>query len=134
MPSPAGQPSHTEVLVGHSVPETPAVTLAQADDDGPAVDAVAVPAGRSVFVRSVGLTGTGLSTGSLFLVTDSGVMYGVRDEDTAAASGLTDPASLHRGRCSHAARGAGTQQRDASVAQGRDRRVAVAGPWPSRSR
>ncbi|PRC62826.1 type VII secretion protein EccB, partial [Mycobacterium sp. ITM-2017-0098] len=53
---------------------------------------VAVPPGRSVFVRSVGLTGAGQDTGSLFLVTDSGVMHGVWDDNTATVLGLADPA------------------------------------------
>jgi type VII secretion protein EccB len=85
--------AHTEVLVGDRVPAAArSVSLAQADGDGPAVDSVAVPSGRSVFVRSVGLTGAGQDTGSLFLVTDSGAMHGLRDGETAAVIGLTDPA------------------------------------------
>jgi type VII secretion protein EccB len=86
---PAGEVSHTAVLVGQSVPATGAVTLAQADADGPAVDAVALPAGRNAFVCSVGLTGGGQGTGSLFLVTDSGVLFGIRDGETARSLGLT---------------------------------------------
>lgn len=74
--------SHTEVLVGRELPRA-----------APPVDGVSVPSGRSVFVRSVGLTGSGRSAGSLFLLTDSGVMYGVRDDETAAALGLTGPAA-----------------------------------------
>ncbi|PRC62414.1 type VII secretion protein EccB, partial [Mycobacterium sp. ITM-2017-0098] len=70
-----------DILVGDRVPAAArSVPLAQADGDGPAVDSVAVPPGRSVFVRSVGLTGAGQDTGSLFLVTDSGVMHGVWDD------------------------------------------------------
>lgn len=85
--------SHTTVLVGHTVPVgAPPAPLAQIDGDGPAVDAVSVPAGRSAFVRSVGLTGGGQSTGSLFLVTDSGVLFGVRDADAATSLGLTGSA------------------------------------------
>lgn len=85
--------SHTTVLVADSAPRrTRPVTLVQADGDGPAVDAVSVPAGRSVYVRSVSLTGAGHSTGSLFLVTDAGVLFGVRDDESVAALGLTAPA------------------------------------------
>ncbi|MDN4516990.1 type VII secretion protein EccB [Mycolicibacterium austroafricanum] len=85
--------SHTSVLVGESVHRPGrSVTLVQADGDGPAVDTVAVPAGRSVFVRSVSLTGAGQSTGALFLVTDAGVRFGVRDHQSAEALGLTVPA------------------------------------------
>ncbi len=89
---PAGHGSHTTVLVGQATPAAGAVTLAQADADGPAVDAVALPAGRSAFVGSVGLTGGGQSTGSLFLVTDSGVVFGIQDRDAARSLGLTVPA------------------------------------------
>ena len=98
---PAGDGSHTGVLVGQAVPTAGrSVALAQADADGPAVDAVSLPAGRSAFVCSVGLTGGGQSTGSLFLVTDSGVLFGVRDADAARSLGLTDPRStVRRGRC-----------------------------------
>lgn len=85
--------SRTDILVGNSAPVgARSVTLAQSDADGPAVDSVAVPAGRSVFARSVGLTGAGQDTGSLFLVTDSGVMHGVWDDDTATVLGLTGSA------------------------------------------
>ena len=85
--------SHTEILSGDEVPAADrSVTLSQADGDGPAVDSVAVPAGRSVFARSVGLTGAGQRAGSLFLVTDTGVMHGVWDDDTATVLGLADPA------------------------------------------
>ena len=53
---------------------------------------MSVPPGRSVFVRSVGLTGAGLSAGSLFLVTETGLRYGIRDVDAATALGLVVPA------------------------------------------
>lgn len=81
------------VLSGDAVPSlNPEVRLAQADGDGPAVDAVSVPAGRSAYVRSVGLTGGGLSAGPTFLVTGAGVLYGIRDGEAAASLGLTAPA------------------------------------------
>ncbi|MDG4664012.1 type VII secretion protein EccB [Mycobacterium sp. 236(2023)] len=83
--------SHTRVLVGEQIPRVAAsVVLAQADGEGPAVDSVAVPTGRSVFVRSVALTGDGRTSGSLFLVADTGVRYGIRDDESAAALGLAD--------------------------------------------
>ncbi|MBB2989930.1 type VII secretion protein EccB [Mycolicibacterium iranicum] len=88
-----GTGSRTALLVDTSLPRTAAaLTLAQQDGGGPAVDAVAVPPGRSMFVRSVGLTGDGASAGSLFLVTVSGVRHGVRDGSSAAALGLGEPA------------------------------------------
>lgn len=89
----AGGASGSTVLVGHATPATGhPVALAQADADGPAVDAVSVPAGRSLFVRSVGLTGGGQGSNSLFLVTDSGTRFGIRDGDAAVTLGLTGPA------------------------------------------
>jgi type VII secretion protein EccB len=85
--------SHTTVLTAVATTPLPhPVALAQADADGPAVDTVSVPAGRSVFVRSVSLTGSGHSAGSLFLVTDAGVLFGVRDEETARTLGISTPA------------------------------------------
>ncbi|ORB28791.1 type VII secretion protein EccB [Mycolicibacterium parafortuitum] len=65
--------SHTRIRVGAQAPAGPTV-----------------PTGRSLFVRSVGLTGGGHSSGSLFLVTDTGTRYGIRDAGTATALGLPD--------------------------------------------
>lgn len=65
--------SHTGIRVGAHAPAAPTV-----------------PPGRSLYVRSVGLTGGGYSSGSLFLVTDTGTRYGIRDGDTATALGLSD--------------------------------------------
>lgn len=87
---PAG---HSAVLHGDALPSaTPPLPLVQADDDGPAVDAVTIPAGRSVWVRSVGVTGTGSGSGPRFLIDDSGVVFGVADDEAATRLGLTDPA------------------------------------------
>ena len=90
---PAGGDASSAILVGDAAPliSHPAA-LAQADADGPAVDAVAIPPGRSVFARSVGLTGAGRGAGSLFLITDTGVLYGIRDSEAAGSLGLTAPA------------------------------------------
>lgn len=74
--------SHTEVLVGRDLPQAASP-----------IGGVSVPPGRSVFVRSVGLTGHGRSAGSLFLLTDSGVLHGVRDDVAAGALGLAGPAA-----------------------------------------
>jgi hypothetical protein len=63
------------------------MTLAQADDDGPNVDAVSIPLGRSAYVRSTGITG-GASGGALYFINESGVAFGLRNEDTAKHLGL----------------------------------------------
>ncbi len=81
----------TAVLVGDSLPlggSGPPVTLAQADADGPNIDSVYLSPGRSGYVRSVGITGSGGSSGSLFLVNDFGVRFGIHDEDAAKHLGL----------------------------------------------
>ncbi|KRE25354.1 type VII secretion protein EccB [Mycobacterium sp. Soil538] len=93
-PAPGGSASHTSVLVGDTVPvRDGAVTLAQADGPGPAVDAVAVPRGRSAFVQSVALGSGPDSVGPLFLLTDAGVLFGLENTDTAARLGLPLPAA-----------------------------------------
>ncbi|AFM15859.1 type VII secretion protein EccB, Actinobacterial [Mycolicibacterium chubuense NBB4] len=85
--------SHTAVFTPHAVPATSrALPFAGADAAGPGIDAVSVPAGHSAFVRSVGLTGDGQTSGSLFLVDESGVLFGVRDQDTGTLLGLVGPA------------------------------------------
>lgn len=65
--------------------------LAQADGAGPRVDAVAMPAGGTVYARSVGASGTGVPDGPRFLVTESGVVFGIADDDAATALGVTGP-------------------------------------------
>ena len=83
--------TNTTVLVGDALPlESGAepAPFAQADGDGPNVDAVFVPPGRSAYVRSTGITGDGGSGGPRYLVNDSGVLFGVHDEDAAKHLGL----------------------------------------------
>ena len=62
--------------------------LAQADGEGPALDAVCLPPGRSAFVRAAGQGG-----GPDYLITDSGVRFTVGDAAAARSLGLpTEPA------------------------------------------
>ena len=77
--------------MGNSLPVDGAspVTLAQADRDGPSVDTAAIPPGRSAYVRSSAITGDGAKAGALYFVDDSGVIFGLPDEDTAKHLGLT---------------------------------------------
>jgi ESX secretion system ATPase EccB len=88
---PSASGANTTVLTGDSIPVADAgsLSLAQADGDGPNVDNIAIPRGRSVYVRSIGLTGDGASSGALYLIDESGVVFGLRDEDTAKHLGLT---------------------------------------------
>jgi type VII secretion protein EccB len=77
----------TDVLVGDSLPIN-GVSLAQADGPGPNVDTFSIPRGHSAYVRSTGIRGDSASTGTRYLVTESGVVFGLRDEDTAKRLGL----------------------------------------------
>lgn len=86
-----GQPK-TTVLVRDSMPTGDDVVLAQADGAGPRVDAVGLPGGRYAYVRATGLTGDGGVAGSLFLVSDAGVVFGVHDEQAAAWLGMPEVA------------------------------------------
>jgi Type VII secretion system ESX-1, transport TM domain B len=61
------------------------VTLAQADGDGPAVDAVFVPPGRSGYVRPAG---SAAPVGSV--ITETGVRFAIGDTAAAKALGLPD--------------------------------------------
>ncbi len=62
------------------------VALAQADGEGPALDAVYLPPGRSAYVRSTGVSG-GVG-GARYLITDTGVRFAVGDDDDAHRLGL----------------------------------------------
>jgi type VII secretion protein EccB len=66
-------------------------SLAQADGDGPNVDAVAVPAGRGIDARATAIVGDDGSAGPRYLVSDMGVVYGIRDDDVATHLGLAGP-------------------------------------------
>jgi type VII secretion protein EccB len=82
------------VLVGDSLPldgDRVARQLVQADQAGPGVDSFAMPPGRSAFVRVTGASGEGAATGALYLVNDSGVVFGIRDQDAAERLGLANP-------------------------------------------
>ncbi len=65
-----------------------AASLAQADGDGPNVDAVVLPPGSSAYVRSSRVLGDDGVTGARFLLTDAGVLFGVHDDDAAKFLGL----------------------------------------------
>jgi type VII secretion protein EccB len=85
-PPTAGATERTEILAASKLPirsgHTP-VALAQADGTGPNVDAVYVPPGRCFFVEST----------HRYLVTDTGVRFGIESPEAAAALGLPEPAA-----------------------------------------
>jgi len=68
-----------------------ATGLAQADGEGPNVDAVAVPAGGGIDARATAIVGDDGSAGPRYLVSDMGVVYGIHDDDVATRLGLTGP-------------------------------------------
>ena len=81
--------SKTTLWLGDSLPvHSSPIDLAQADGDGPEVDSVAVPSGRSAYVRAAALTGGRDDAGPLYLVTDGGVLFGLHDADTAKIVGV----------------------------------------------
>jgi type VII secretion protein EccB len=67
--------------------QTP-VALAQADGEGPAVDAVYIPPARSAYVRSAGLSGDPTPTDIRYFVGDTGGRFAVHDDEAAHALGL----------------------------------------------
>ncbi len=79
----------SDLWMGDSLPTDSYPTdLAQHDGEGPNVDSVALPSGRSAYVRATALAGDGGDAGPLYLVTDGGVLFGLRDENTAKLLGL----------------------------------------------
>lgn len=62
--------------------------LAQADGGGPNVDTVVIPGGGSANVRSTGIVGDDGSSGTRFLISDAGVVFGIHDEEAATFLGL----------------------------------------------
>lgn len=81
-------PAEGSVWMGPALPATPVrpAPLVQADGPGPLVDAVAV--GQGGAVRATG-PGRVPGAGPLWLVSGAGVAYGVADDATAAALGIT---------------------------------------------
>ncbi|MBO0678855.1 type VII secretion protein EccB [Mycolicibacterium sp. S2-37] len=103
-----------------------AVELAQADGDGPNVDAVYVPVGRSAYLRPVSATGAGGAAEPRLLLTDSGVLYGVPDDGAARSLGISDePLPAPWPVLARLPRGAELSRENASVV-----RDAVAAPPP----
>ncbi|AEV71255.1 type VII secretion protein EccB, Actinobacterial [Mycolicibacterium rhodesiae NBB3] len=105
------------VLMGGSSPvdDGRAVTLAQADESGPDVDYFGMPSGRSAYVRAVGVTGEGAATGARYFVDNSGVLFGIRDEDAAERLGLSGPVPAPWPLLAHLPRGPELSVQTASV-------------------
>ncbi len=87
--------AHNSVVVADT-PSASGAVLAQADGDGPAVDEAGLSGGGALLVRSVALSGSGDAagdTGPLFLLADSGALFGVESVDAATRLGLASPGS-----------------------------------------
>lgn len=84
-------PDPKTTLYNGDSPTVPAVDFAQRDGAGPNLDGISVVAGRSVMVRSTGLTGLPDAAGPLYLIDDHGVRYGIHDDDAAQRLGLSTP-------------------------------------------
>lgn len=73
------------------------VSLSQADNDGPAVDAVYLPPGRSAYVRAVrffqSTSGGKANVDARYLITDVGVRFSIHDDEAARDLGLPPEAS-----------------------------------------
>ncbi|MHA0285878.1 type VII secretion protein EccB [Mycobacterium sp. C3-094] len=83
---------HSAVVIADAAPASGA-DLAQADAAGPAVDAVALSGGGALLVRSAPLGGGTGDAGPLFLLADSGALFGIETVDAAKRLGLTPPGS-----------------------------------------
>ncbi|MEE2032145.1 type VII secretion protein EccB, partial [Rhodococcus chondri] len=87
--------SRLALSAGHALPigqRAVPVALAQADGPGPNADAVYVPPGRGAFVQTTSIVPDSGRRGSLFYIADTGVRYGVTDDEAAAALGFSsDP-------------------------------------------
>ncbi len=81
--------SRVVLRLGDSLPvDSTPVGMAQGDGEGANIDNIVMPAGRSAYVRSTALTGAGGDAAPLYLVTDSGVVFGIHDKDTARLLGV----------------------------------------------
>ena len=89
-----GRYAEVELVGASAVPHHDLWTtaLAQADGTGPNVDSVVVPGGRSGYLRSTDATGAGGAAAPRYLIDDRGVLYGIRDDQTAQHLGLPGPA------------------------------------------
>lgn len=86
-PKRTGADTNTAVAVSDSLPSA-AVQLAQADGAGPNIDRVYIPEGRSALVQAGSLVRDASVGGPLYLLTDLGVLFGIRDAETAEHLGL----------------------------------------------
>ncbi|MCA1188534.1 MULTISPECIES: type VII secretion protein EccB [unclassified Saccharopolyspora] len=93
-----GGEHHVTVTVGKDAPtKTAPVKLAQHDGTGPKVDFFYMPAGKAAVVRGAS-NEAGADSAPIYLVSDQGVIYGIKDGATAQGLGVvTNPGALQAG-------------------------------------
>jgi type VII secretion protein EccB len=72
---------------GRTLTSKPPVKLAQADGSGPRVDNFYMPPGKAAVVRGTASQAGG-NSGPLYLISDQGVVYGIKDVATAQGLGV----------------------------------------------
>ncbi|EOM74653.1 type VII secretion protein EccB [Rhodococcus rhodnii] len=94
------------LIAGRSLPmpaDARTVTLAQADGPGDNADAVWVQPGASGFVQSTGISPDSQRVGSVFVLSDTGVRYGLADGGASQTGGSSHPAASALGAPAHPA-------------------------------
>lgn len=86
-PRQPGPDTNTTVVMADSLPGG-SVQLAQADGEGPNIDRAQIPAGRSVLLQAGSVIRGAAAGGPLYLLNDLGVLFGIRDRETAEQLGL----------------------------------------------
>lgn len=86
-PRQAGLDTNTTVAMADSLPGG-GVQLAQADGEGPNIDRAQIPAGRGALLEAGSVIHEVAAGGPLYLLNDLGVLFGIRDRQTAEQLGL----------------------------------------------
>lgn len=86
-PRQAGTDTNTTVSMADSLSGA-TVQLAQADGAGSNIDRVRIPVGRSALIQAGGVVRGATVGGPLYLLNDLGVLFGIRDAETAEHLGL----------------------------------------------
>jgi len=80
------------LLVGHRLPlprQAEPVRLATADGNGPGLDNVYLKPGTGEYIQATGVEPGSRAMGQLFYVSDVGLRFGIKDQQSAAALGVT---------------------------------------------
>ncbi|MFV8053653.1 type VII secretion protein EccB [Mycobacterium sp. 48b] len=81
-----GPDTNTVVAMADSL--SGGMQLAQADGQGPSIDRVQIPVGRSVLLEACGVIRGDSAGGPVYLLNDLGVLFGIRDREAAEQLGL----------------------------------------------